>query len=43
MFQDSLLVRSVGLEPTRLATHAPQTCLSADFSMTAHKLKIHTF
>ena len=30
------MVRSVGLEPTRLATHAPQTCLSADSSMTAY-------
>ena len=30
------MVRSVGLEPTRLSTHAPQTCLSTDSSMTAH-------
>ena len=29
------LVRSAGLEPARLATHAPQTCLSADSSITA--------
>lgn len=29
------VVRSAGLEPARLATHAPQTCLSAYSSMTA--------
>ena len=34
------LVRSAGLEPARLATHAPQTCLSADSSMTAQVLLV---
>jgi hypothetical protein len=29
------MVRKVGLEPTRLATHAPQTCLSANSSTSA--------
>ena len=29
------LVRSMGLEPIRLLTHAPQTCLSAYSSTTA--------
>ena len=34
------LVRSVGLEPTRDNPHAPQTCLYANFSMTANMIFI---
>lgn len=29
------MVRKTGLEPVRLATHAPQTCLSANSSTSA--------
>ena len=32
----SKLVRLMGLEPIRLLTHAPQTCLSAYSSTTAY-------
>ena len=34
------LVRSMGLEPIRLLTHAPQTCLSAYSSTTANNINI---
>ena len=34
------MVRSMGLEPIRLLTHAPQTCLSAYSSTTASNSNI---
>ena len=36
------LVRSMGLEPIRLLTHAPQTCLSAYSSTTANNNNYNT-
>ena len=38
----SCLVRSMGLEPIRLLTHAPQTCLSAYSSTTANNNSYNT-
>ena len=38
----SCLVRSMGLEPIRLLTHAPQTCLSAYSSTTANNNNYNT-
>ena len=32
------MVREMGLEPTRHATHAPQTCLSTNSSTLAYRV-----